>query len=63
MLGQRRHQSQVAPPPPPSPLDLMGPEDLALILRDPDARAQFIARLTDAHAENDASRNGEWSKL
>ncbi|PWN32474.1 uncharacterized protein FA14DRAFT_157191 [Meira miltonrushii] len=59
MLGHHHHQPPVAPPPS-SPLDsfnLMSQNDLALILKDPEAVSQFIARLTDAHAENAATRN------
>jgi hypothetical protein len=54
------HQPQAVsfPPPPVLPHDYMSLDDFEIILKDPIARTQFIACITNAHSENTVTKNG-----
>lgn len=61
MLGQDHNQSQAALARAAAAilLDTIGPDELAIILQDANARAQLIASFTNAHAEDAAQKNSK----
>ena len=61
MLGQDHHQSQPALVRSTAAIlfETIGPDELAIILQDANARAQFIASFANAHAENAFQKNSK----